>query len=304
MARRFGLALDNVTAVDVVTADGQLRRANANENPELYWGVRGGGGNFGVVTSFEFQLHPMQRRIVGGDIVFPISKARELFRVYGDYGFAAPDDLYLDAFMSLPPGGEPGVVGFSLCYSGPENRAEQVLAPIRKLGTPLNDGIKAMDYVALQRAYDVTDPRALGTYLKGGFISEMPEDLISAIVDRFEGHPARGTQIYFQHSGGAIGRVATEATAFSHRYSKANMLIFIGWKFGDDPSEHIRWARAYWAGLEPFTHGFYANDEDLEATAAKVNSNYRENHARLVALKNRYDPTNLFRLNANVQPTV
>lgn len=303
VARRFGLALDNVTGVDVVTADGQYRRANASEHQDLFWGVRGGGGNFGIVTGFEFQLHPMQRQIVGGDIVFPIAKARDFWTFYADYAFTAPDELYLDPFMSLPRGGQPGVVGLSLCYSGPESEAERVLAPIKKLGTPLADGTKAMDYAALQRAYDTTDPRAQGEYVKGGFISQMPQDLIGTILDGFEGHASRGTTVYCQHAGGAIGRVAAEATAFSHRYAKANLLVFVSWKYGDDPAQHIDWIKQYWTTLEPFTHGYYANDQDPDLPASAVNANYRENYDRLVALKQKYDPTNLFRLNANIRPT-
>ncbi|MGH7541817.1 MAG: FAD-binding oxidoreductase [Gemmatimonadota bacterium] len=303
VARRFGLALDNVMSVDVVTADGELRRAGPDENPDLYWGVRGGGGNFGIVTSFEFRLHPMQRQIVGGDVVFPIARAPDVMTLYAEYGPEAPDELYLDPFMAFPPGGADGVTGFSLCYSGPESEAERALAPIRALGTPAVDEIRAMDYVALQRAYDMTDPRANGMYLKGGFISELPPDLVTAMVEGFEGHPGRSTQLFFQHSGGAIGRVAPDATAFSHRYATGNMLALIAWPIGDDRTEHVDWIKRYWTALEPFTHGFYANDMELGATASTVNVNYRANYPRLVEIKNRYDPGNLFRLNANVQPS-
>ena len=423
MARRFGLALDNVMAVDVVTADGKLRRANKDENEDLYWGVRGGGGNFGVVTSFEFQLHPMQRQVVGGRIMFPIAKAREALKLYADYaleapdelyfdyfmmlppggadgvaGFSvcysgpesgaekalapirglgtpamdgvaamdyvalqrsgdiddpratgsylvrggggkgefqlhpmqrqvvggrimfpiakarealklyadyaleAPDELYFDYFMMLPPGGADGVAGFSVCYSGPESGAEKALAPIRGLGTPAMDGVAAMDYVALQRSGDIDDPRATGSYLKGGFVTEIAPDLVTAIVENFEGHPGRATQLFFQHAGGAIGRAAPDATSFAHRYAQLNMLNAVGWNVGDDPTAHVDWIRRYWAELEPFTSGFYTNEVG-EETAEMIDANYRQNFDRLVGIKNRYDPTNLFRLNANVQPT-
>ncbi|MCK5489157.1 MAG: BBE domain-containing protein, partial [Gemmatimonadetes bacterium] len=200
--------------------------------------------------------------------------------------------------------GADGMAGFSVCYSGPEDEAERVLAPIRKLGTPVFDGIEAMDYVALQRSGDTDDPRARGSYLKSGFLSEMPAGLISAIVEGFEGDPGRSTAVFFQQSGGAIGRVANDATAFSHRDASGNLLAAVGWRHGDDTSEHIRWIKGYWARLEPFTRGFYTNDLEVDHGAAAVNANYRENYARLVTIKNKYDPGNLFRLNANVQPTV
>jgi FAD/FMN-containing dehydrogenase len=303
VARRFGLALDNVMSVDVVTADGQLRHASADENPDLYWGVRGGGGNFGIVTSFEFRLHPMQRQAVGGDIVFPIARARDLLTLWADYAVTGPDELYMDPFLDLPPGGADGVCGLNICYTGPADQAERVLAPIRQVGTPVADDVAPADYVALQRAHDITDPRAVGMYLKGGFIPGIGATLVDTILAGFEGHPARATSFFFQHSGGAIGRVANDATAFSHREAKANMMTLAAWKMGDDPAEHIRWIKQYWATLERFTDGFYVNDTDLEANAATIDANYGANYPRLATIKHRYDPKNLFRLNANVKPT-
>jgi FAD/FMN-containing dehydrogenase len=302
VARRFGLAVDNVVAVDIVTADGELRHASAHENPDLYWGVRGGGGNFGVVTSFEFQLHPMPRQAIGGDMVFPIARARDLLSLWTEYAVTAPDELYMDPFMDLPPGGADGIVGLNVCYSGPADQADRALAPIRKLGSPIADDVALTDYVALQKAHDMTDPRAVGVYLKGGFVPALPANLVDTILDGFVAEPSRGTTIFFQHSGGAIGRVPNDATAFSHREAKANMVTLVGWELGNDPAEHIRWIKNYWATLEPFTDGFYTNDADPEATSAAINANYGTNYPRLVALKKQYDPTNLFRLNTNVKP--
>jgi hypothetical protein len=304
VARRFGLALDNITAVDIVTADGQLRRASQEENQDLFWGVRGGGGNFGIVTSFEFQLHPMQRQVVGGQILFPLSLARDALSLYSEYGIEAPDELYLDYFMAIPPGEAEGICGFTFCYSGPESEAAKALAPLRSVGMPIGYQATAMDYVALQRSGDIDDPRARASYLKAGFLSELPPDLITAIVEGFEGHPARYTQLFFQHAGGAIGRVDPGATSFAHRYAFANMMTSTGWSLREDPEEHIAYVRKYWANLEPFTHGFYTNDMDLDRGVDVVDANYREHLGRLVEIKNRYDPGNLFRLNANVVPTV
>jgi FAD/FMN-containing dehydrogenase len=304
LGRRFGLSVDNLLAVDVVTADGQLLRASADENEDLFWGVRGGGGNFGIVTSFLFQLHPMQRQVVAGNIVFPIDKARDVLSFFSEFSHEAPDELDIGFFVSHPPGGEPGSAGFVCCYSGQESDAESVFAPIRKIGTPIADTIQAMDYVALQRSGDTDDPRARASYLKSGFITEMPEGLVSRIVEGLEGHPSRSTAVFLQQSGGVIGRVANDATAFAHRDAMGNLLSFVNWPFGRDGSEHIAWIKQFWSPIESFTTGFYVNDLEIDHTAPTVSRNYRENHSRLVQIKNEYDPENLFRLNANVQPTM
>jgi hypothetical protein len=302
LGRRYGLSIDNLASVDVVTADGVLRHASDSENADLFWGVRGGGGNFGIVTNFEFHLHPMQRRVVGGDIVFPIERARDVLSMYGDYASGAPDELQLDFFMVKPPGDAPGVVGIHVCWSGPESETDRVLAPLRRLGTPLDDGVAATDYVALQRSGDISDPRAQGIYLKGGFVSGFTEDLIRTITDGFEPHPDRLTTIATQQGGGAIARVPAHATAFPQRDVLANLLGIVGWRMDTDGRPHMDYMRALWSRIEPHTHGFYVNDLEPDMTALQIRENYRQNHARLVAVKNRYDPKNLFRLNANVAP--
>jgi FAD/FMN-containing dehydrogenase len=301
LARRFGLALDNVRAVDIVTADGRLLHASEDENPDLYWGVRGGGGNFGIVTGFEFGLHPMQRQIVGGDVMFPIARAREILEFYGDFSSSAPDELYADAFMVAPIGGKPGVIGISVCYSGPAEDAERVLAPLRKLATPMADTIKMQDYVAIQRSSDRTDPRHEGAYMKEGFIHDFQPGMVNAMLDGFQQNPDRGTVVYFQHAGGAIGRVAPDATAFAHRHVKHGMFSIVSWKLDSDPAPHIRYIKDYWATLEPFTLGRYTNAIGDEPQKL-VSDNYGVALPRLQKLKAKYDPGNLFRLNANVVP--
>jgi FAD/FMN-containing dehydrogenase len=303
LARRFGLALDNVKGADVVIADGKLLHASATENPDLFWALRGGGGNFGVVTGFEFTLHPMHRMVVGGDLVFPISRARELLAAYAEISLAAPEDLYLDAVMSAPRGGKDGAFVFHACYSGPAAGADKVLAPLRKLGTPLKDGIQPVDYVKIQRSWDNTDPRNDGEYLKSGFINDFPGKLVTTIMDGFTPHTDRDTTFFFQHSGGAIGRVAPDATAFPHRKARANMFAVVSWPMTIDGSPHVGYVKEYWNKLEPFTDGYYTNEVADEAQRY-VDANYQGNLARLQALKKRYDPTNLFRLNANVKPAV
>ena len=303
VARHFGMSVDNLVSVDVVTADGQFRHADKDENSDLYWGVRGGGGNFGVVTSFEFQLHPMQRQVLGGSIVFPIARARDVLSMYAEYLPQAPDELDLIYFMSEQPGEQGGVVGLGVCYSGPESQAEGALSPIRKLGTPVFDGIQAMDYVALQRSGDFDDVRTHATYLKAGFIPDLPSKLVSAVVEGWEGHPQRSTTVFIQPGGGSIARVANDATAFAHRDALGNLGASVDWSVAENPTEHIAWLKEYWSGIEPFTQGFYANDLEFDVSAARINANFRGNFDRLVQIKNKYDPDNLFRLNPNIEPT-
>jgi FAD/FMN-containing dehydrogenase len=303
LARHLGMAIDNLESVDIVAADGQLRHASAKENPDLLWGVRGGSGNFGVVTSFEFRLHPMQRQVVAGKIVFPIAQAHDVLGMWADYAPAAPDELYMDPVVALPPGGAPGTVMFDVCYSGAPQGAEKALAPLRKAGKPISDGIKTMDYEVAQRVNDVTDSRAIASYMKSGFVSKLPGELVNALIDGLHGDPRRMTLAFFQHCGGASSRVAESATAFAHRDAIGNMMAVTGWANGSEGApDHIEATRTYWKTLEPFTRGFYVNDMPREATAQEINANYRGNYDRLVALKAKYDPTNLFRLNANIAP--
>ncbi len=303
LARRFGLALDNVTGVDIVTADGKLLHADANEHPDLYWGVRGGGGNFGVVTTFEFRLHPMQRTVIGGDVLFPLKDLPGVLKVYADYAPVAPDDLYLDFMVASEPGSEDGICLLHGCYSGPQENADKVLAPIYKAGTPLVDGIKAIDYVAIQRLWDNTDPRTTGSYLKAGFVDEISDQLVSTILQNYKAFNERGTTMFFQHSGGAIGRVPADATAFAHRKCIANMFATVEWPLAESRDSHVAYIKEYWKNFEPFTDGWYTNEVSDQSTKV-VNGNYQGNYERLLSVKNRYDPTNLFRLNANVKPTV
>jgi FAD/FMN-containing dehydrogenase len=302
LGRRFGLSVDNVRRVHVVNADGRLRRADAEEHPDLYWGVRGGGGNFGIVTSFEFALHPMNREVIGGRLVFPIAKAREALTLYGQYGREAPDELNMDFVMVQPPGDAPGAVLFDICYSGPPSGFEKAIAPLRSLGTPVADEVKPIDYAVLQRSGDIDDPRSEALYLKGGFVMELGPALVSAIIDGFRADPRRASVLFFQQGGGAIARVPPGATAFAQRDVFANMLLINTWRFGEDSTDHIQAAREHWSELERYTYGFYVNDLLPDATTAAIQANYRQNHARLVEVKNRYDPTNLFRMNANIRP--
>ncbi|HEY6640861.1 FAD-binding oxidoreductase [Povalibacter sp.] len=302
LARRYGLAIDNLVSVDVVTADGRLVHASEQENADLFWGVRGGSGNFGVVTMFEFRLHPRPPQVIAGTISFPFARAREVMGVWADYASVASDDLYVDPSLVLPPAGAPGMVALEVCYSGPAADAEAALAPIRKLGKSDRDTLKTMDYLAVQRANDAGDSRAIASYMKSGFVTRLSGDLMTAIVDGIRPDPRRTTVLFFQHCGGASSRVPETATAFAHRDAIANMMAVVAYPTVADPKDHIAATRSYWKGLEPFTRGFYVNDMAREVTAAEISESFRGNYQRLAALKAKYDPTNLFRLNANVKP--
>jgi FAD/FMN-containing dehydrogenase len=302
LARRLGLAIDNLESVDIVSADGKLHHASARDNPDLFWAVRGGGGNFGIVTNFEFRLHPFDGKVIAGGISFPFARARDALTLYAEYAGSAPDELYLDPALVIPPGGREGNIYFEVCYSGAAKDLEAALAPIRKLGTPVRDDLRAVDYIEAQRANDTGDNRAIASYLKGGFVSRFSPQLAGAIVDNIVGDPRRTTILFFQHCGGATNRVAENATAFAQRDALANMMAVSAWRAGEEPAAHIESTRKYWAALEPYTRGFYVNDLAREVTSAEISANFRGNYPRLVAVKKKYDPTNLFRLNANVKP--
>jgi len=303
VARRFGLALDNVLAVEIVTANGEILRASPDENSDLYWGVRGGGGNFGLVTSFEFGLHPMQRQVFGGQIVFPLAQARSALNFYSEFQEAAPDDVCLDAGLSSNTNftGSSGIA-LLLCYSGSAAGAEKLLRTIRSVGKAMVDNLGPIDYVALQRSGDGNERRAIGSYTKTGFVRKISPQLIDIVTSGLEENPERSTTLGFQSAGGAIARVAADATAFPYRDIRATTILSADWPATSDPEQHVKWLRQFWAGIFPHTNGFYTNDA-IEESQQQLDENYAGNYPRLLKLKNRYDPTNLFRLNANVRPS-
>ncbi|MDJ0758942.1 MAG: FAD-binding oxidoreductase [Woeseiaceae bacterium] len=301
VARRFGLTIDNALEFDIVTADGKLRRASPEQNADLFWALRGGGGNFGVVTSFKFQLHPMRRQVMNGSVIYPFAEAKQIARFFGEYAEAAPDELDTSFFMGSQPGGQPAAV-VSITFSGDPGKAEALMAPMLKAGTVIQNTIAPQDYVAVQRSGDYNDIRANGAYMKTGFCGPFEGKLIDDAIDNFEVSDTRATWFGTQQSGGKIGRVSNEATAFAHREARHNLLSFVSWKMGEDPADHIKYIKAHWEHMEPHTQGFYTNDV-FDETQTQVNSNYRGNFARLLKIKQEYDPTNLFRLNANIRST-
>ena len=303
LGRKYGLTLDNIKSIQIVTADGQLRYADENENSDLFWGVRGGGGNFGIVTMFEFQLHPMNKDVVGGRITFDFKDVKQLLRFHGEHSLEASWDMYQDPVVFAPPMGYGNTVYFDVCYSGPHKDADKAFAPLRKAGKVIHDEIDIIDYSDLQKSGDDDDPRGASQYLKGGYTINISDGLIDAIVENLEAHPERGSMAFFQQAGGKINTIASDATAFPSRYAEHNLVTGSFWTVGVDTAPHMAWSRRYWKTVSPYTDGFYINDEFSESQK-DVNLNFLGNYQRLVELKNKYDPTNLFRLNANIKPSI
>lgn len=303
LGRKYGLTLDNIVSIEIITADGELRYADKDENPDLFWAVRGGGGNFGIVTTFEFKLHKMNKDVIGGRITFDFKDVKQLLKFHGEHSLEASWDMYQDPVVFAPPGGFGNTVYFDVCYSGPHKDAEEAFAPLRKAGKVIHDEIDIIDYRDLQKSGDDDDPRGASQYLKGGYTINISDGLIDAIVENLEAHPERGSMAFFQQAGGKINTIASDETAFPSRYAQHNLISGSFWTVGVDSAPHMAWSRRYWKTVSPFTDGFYINDEFSESQK-EVNLNFLGNYERLVQVKNRYDPTNLFRLNANIRPSI
>jgi FAD/FMN-containing dehydrogenase len=252
---------------------------------------------------FEFQLHPMNKQVVGGRITFDFSQVKQLLKFHAEHSLEASVDMYQDPVVFAPPMGYGNTVYFDVCYSGPHEMADKAFEPLRKAGKIIHDDIDIIDYAVLQKSGDDNDPRGRSQYLKGGFTINITDGLIDAIVDNLESHPERGSMAFFQQAGGKINTIAPDATAFPHRYPEHNLITGSFWNKGVDTAPHIAWSRSYWKKVSPYTDGFYINDEFSESQK-DVNLNFLGNYERLVQIKNKYDPTNLFRLNANIKPTV
>lgn len=301
IARRFGLACDNVRSFDVVTADGKLLTASAQQNPDLYWGLRGGGGNFGVVTSFEFQLHPVDSTMTGGTLAYGWPDAPAMLPFLFDYLAHAPDDLYIEfGLLRLP--NDQRLLSLDVCYSGPLDQAAKVLAPLREFRKPIRDIVAATPYVKLQSAQDKAAEHGHRHYIKGGMVHQPSKALCDVLLATIEDAKLPVVQtVQLPHAGGAIARVKPEATAFAQRSVKHLIFMAAHW---DDPAQNdavADWVRTTWPKIEPHTHGFYVNEYRPE-DAARLSTTYGGNFERLVALKTKVDPNNLFRLNANVAP--
>src|SRR5438477_955518 len=302
LTRKCGLTIDNLISADVVLANGSFVKANADENPDLLWALRGGGGNFGVVTSFTFRLHEVTPIMYGGELSYPFADARQLLRGFADVVAAAPDELYVDMAMGTAPQGARWL-GLTVCYCGPQADAQRVVAPLRKIGKPLKDQLAVAPYATLQGSADLRGISPLGAYGKGGLVYGITPNLIDTMVEFTESAPSDGAFLWMQHQGGAISRVKPAATAYFNRGASHNVGVFTSWKMpAGDTAREIDWVRRAWAKLEPQTRGQYVNLAASDDREVRVHAAYGDNYPRLAALKKRYDPANLFRLNANIKP--
>jgi FAD/FMN-containing dehydrogenase len=300
LMRSYGLASDNVVGVEIVTADGEVRRANATENPDLFWGVRGGGGNFGVVTTFEFRLHPVHT-IYGGMLVYPAARAPEVLRRYRDLAASAGDELTVFAALMTSPDGMP-IVAVLSCYNGPASLAEKAIQPLRDLG-PVADQVSEMTYPAIQSMLDEGFPDGLHVYWRSDFLSGVSDEAIDILCSAFSTVTSPLSALLIEQFGGAVARIPADETAFAHRSSLFNLAVIARWTDPATAPTHIDWARRASAAMRPFASGgTYVNYLGAEGSD-RVRAAYGPaKYERLVALKRKYDPMNLFRVNQNIRP--
>ncbi|MGE5858473.1 MAG: FAD-binding oxidoreductase [Solirubrobacterales bacterium] len=312
LMRKHGLACDNLRSAEVVTADGQCLRANADDHPELYWGLRGGGGNFGIVTSFEFDLHPVGPIVAAGPVFYPGDMAAEILQRYRELTAGFPDELTtLANLLTAPPApflpeewhGKK-LVGLIGCYAGPSEEGLKAMQPLRELGEPVADLIGPMPYVQMQGLIDALYPFGTKAYMKAGYLRELDDHAIETLTGYHQDAISPSTELHIHHFGGAVARVGDDETAYGERQAPyvLNILAFSHDEGGIEP--HAEWANRLYDEIEPsLTGGAYINYLSSEGEE-RVRAAYgAEKFARLQALKDTYDPTNLFRLNQNVPPS-
>ncbi|MCH8865311.1 MAG: FAD-binding oxidoreductase [Proteobacteria bacterium] len=294
--RKYGLALDNVRSAEIITADGQIRRVSSEQDADLFWAIRGGGGNFGVVTEFEYQLHPFDRLVLSGDIVWPIDQARDVLEFYGEWSVDLSDEMYVGPTLMTMPDGT-GIVVMTVVYNGDPAAGEKELEPLRKIGTPMDDGVKVQDYMITQTAQDAAFAHGVRSYAKSTMIKEVTQGLIDAMLDAYIPDP----RVFITNhvAGAAVKRVGELDTAFPHRNAELMLVIVSGWMDPEQDAEVIAATREVYGKLEPFTGGYYTN---IDTDGFESAGNYGPAYGRLRKIKAQYDPGNLFRLNSNIEP--
>jgi FAD/FMN-containing dehydrogenase len=299
---KHGLACDNLLAADVVTADGRLLTVSAEEHADLFWAIRGGSGNFGVVTSFTYRLHEVGPVLAGG-LAYPFERAGEALRFYHELASMCPDELTTIGSLWTGDDGAPGV-SVGVCYAGDLDAGERAVDPLRAFGPPLGGEIQPMAYCALQSSSDASFPAGRQHYWKSAWLTHLPDEAIGVMLDFLATKPSPRSGLSLQQVHGVAARVDPTATAFSHRGSNMyDFLILSQWDDPADAAANIRWTRACFDAMAPFVEpGVYVNDLVDDDGEDRVRAAYGANYDRLATVKAKYDPTNLFRVNHNVRP--
>ena len=303
LARKHGLTCDNLISARIVTADGAIVTANADEHPDLFWAIRGGGGNFGVVVSFEFRLHPVTH-VVAGSRLYPMTRAADVLAFYREYASAAPDDLTVYVLITVWSDGRP-VIAIVPCYNGPPERADEILRPLERLGAPLLDTVRRVPYGEWQTMLDATNTPG-AWYYKSGYLDDgkvRDERFIDTLLGQCDfASPSPFSRIVIEHLGGAVGRVAPDATAFTHRTGTFDLIVIAGNFRPDETDKNVAWARRAWSAMRSFmSGGVYVNYLDADEGAERVKAAYGPTYERLQSVKRRYDPDNILRLNHNIR---
>jgi FAD/FMN-containing dehydrogenase len=298
---KFGMTVDNLLGADVVLADGRLVHASSTEHPDLFWALRGGGGNFGVVTSFEYRLHEVGPLIIGGLVVHPFPRAKEVLKFFGDFLRTAPDELVAAAVLMTAPDGNKAC-GIAVAYPGDIAEGERLVAPIKQFGPPVMDVIGPMPYLAQQALIEAAMPPNVLNYWKAEFLRDVSGGLIDVAVDAYASAPSPMSSILFYPIRGAASRVSPDDTAFPHRRGY-HFGIYSLWTDPSQNDQNIAWVRQTWTGVQPFVSGgVYVNELGEDDGVDRVEMAFGPNYDRLQRIKATYDPNNVFRLNANIAP--
>jgi FAD/FMN-containing dehydrogenase len=301
---KYGLALDNLRAVELVTAESNVLRVDKQSEHDLFWALRGGGGNFGIATSFDYDLHPVGPTVVGGPIVHPIARARHTLNFFRDATRSLADEHVLFAALThAPDGSGTPVAALVTCHCGPPEEAARAVQPLKQFGTPMVDGVGPVAYEQLNTSLDASFPKGALNYWKSNFLTELSDAAIETMVDCFARCPTPMSQFLIEHLHGAVTRVGVSDTAFPHRKEGYNFLILAQWTNHADTSACIEWARETAKLMQPFfAAGRYVNYLDDDETGDPVAAAYGPNYRRLQQIKAKYDPTNVFRMNQNIRP--
>lgn len=301
---RHALALDNLLSVEIVVADGTVIRASESSHPDLFWAVRGGGGNFGVAASFEYRLHPVGPAITGGIVAYPFNEAWDVLRFYRDVTRSLPDELtVLAGLIHAPDGSGTKLVAILACHCGSLADGETGIQPIKSFGAPIMDSMGALPYCEINTMLDGGFPRGARNYWKSSFLHDLSDDAIRTMIDCFAGCPASLSAVVLEHLHGAVTRVGAMDTAFPHRAEGYNLLVVSQWTAPRDDEASIQWARQSYGAMTPFAgSGRYVNYLDNDEEGAAVSAAYGPNYPRLRTIKAKYDPDNFFHMNQNIRP--